>query len=269
MKANFSRPWGESGAKCTAQRERRRIALSELLLSLLFCFSGCGVAFAQERTGGSETGSGQETRTQNAREGRTSGAVRGADLVSDNLDRVAASAEQILELLNRDAGLMVEFKRLLAQDAGADGQILDESDLTDEAVQERLNEDLRARVLATRLLQRYGYLLPKVNPNSDLAAEHNLILQDRAYAIAHAAEPSTESRAYPPASQTSGCDSQGWPDCEFIGRGSNRGSGPAYNEGQQNRLGEQLAPNQGNPRTASPTSPGAQPQLRADLSTPR
>ena len=255
MKANFSRPWGESGAKCTAQRERRRIALSELLLSLLFCFSGCGVAFAQERTGGSETGSGQETRTQNAREGRTSGTVRGADLVSDNLDRVAASAEQILELLNRDAGLMVEFKRLLAQDAGADGQILDESDLTDEAVQERLNEDLRARVLATRLLQRYGYLLPKVNPNSDLAAEHNLILQDRAYAIAHAAEPSTESRAYPPASQTSG-------------RGSNRDSGPAYNEGQQNRLGEQLAPNQGNPRTASPTSPAAQPQLRTDLSTP-
>ena len=41
------------------------------------------------------------------------------------------------------------------------------------AVTERLNEDLRARVLATRLLRRYGYLLPKLNPDSDLAAEHS------------------------------------------------------------------------------------------------
>jgi hypothetical protein len=56
-----------------------------------------------------------------------------ADLAADNLDRVAATAEQVLEFLKRDAGLMVEFKRLLARDAGAAGQLLDETDLTDEA----------------------------------------------------------------------------------------------------------------------------------------
>jgi hypothetical protein len=43
---------------------------------------------------------------------------------------------------------MVEFKRLLAQEAGASGQILEESDLTDGAVAQRLRIDLRARVLA-------------------------------------------------------------------------------------------------------------------------
>ncbi|MGB6495598.1 MAG: SLBB domain-containing protein [Candidatus Acidiferrum sp.] len=267
MKTKFSRPWGVSVAKHEAFGEPLRIALSGLLLGLLFCSTGCGVAFAQERTGGSEAGSGQEARTQNVREGGTGGARPAADLVADNLDRVAASADQILELLNKDAGLMVEFKRLLAQDAGADGQILDESDLTDEAVQERLNEDLRARVLATRLLRRYGYLLPKVNPDSDLAAEHNLVLQDRAYAIAHAAERSTELRAYPPATQTSDCDSQRWSDCELTGRGSSRSSSPANNEGQQNRLGELPAPYQSNPGEVSPADSGAQPQLRADLTT--
>lgn len=85
---------------------------------------------------------------------------RGGGIVEDNLDRVAATAEQILEVVNRDAGLMVELKRAIAQDAGESGQILEESDLSESAVAERLHEDLRIRVLATRLLERYGYLLP-------------------------------------------------------------------------------------------------------------
>jgi hypothetical protein len=37
---------------------------------------------------------------------------------------VAAPADQILEVVNKEAGLMVELKRLLAQDAGVGGQIL-------------------------------------------------------------------------------------------------------------------------------------------------
>ena len=93
------------------------------------------------------------------------------DIISDNLEKAAASADQILGVVNKEAGLMVEFKRLLAQDAGASGQILEESDLTDAAVADRLRSDLRARVLATRLLQRYGYLVPRLNPDSDLGAE--------------------------------------------------------------------------------------------------
>jgi len=97
-----------------------------------------------------------------------------ADIISDNLDRVAASADQILAVVNNQAGLMVELKRLLAQDAGASGQILEESDLTDGAVTQRLRSDLRARVLATRLLQRYGYLVPRANPDSDLETKQRL-----------------------------------------------------------------------------------------------
>ena len=102
------------------------------------------------------------------------------DIVSDNLERVAATAEQIQEVLNKDSGLMVEFKRLLAEDAGSSGQILEESDLNEGAINERLRQDLRTRVLATQLLRRYGYLVPKLNPDSDLAAEHNLAMHERA-----------------------------------------------------------------------------------------
>jgi polysaccharide biosynthesis/export protein len=100
--------------------------------------------------------------------------VRPPDIISDNLDRVAASADQILAVVNNQPGLMVELKRLLAQDAGASGQILEESDLTDVAVTARLRSDLRARVLATHLLQRYGYLVPRANPDSDLEAKQRV-----------------------------------------------------------------------------------------------
>lgn len=111
-----------------------------------------------------------------------------AGIVADNLDRVAATPEQIFEVLNKDAGLLVEFKRLLAEDAGNSGQILEEEDLKEGAVNERLRQDLRIRVLATRLLQRYGYLLPKINPDSELAAEHNLAMRERAARVERAAD---------------------------------------------------------------------------------
>lgn len=91
------------------------------------------------------------------------------DIVADNLDRVAATAEQILEILNREAGLMVELKRRIAEDAGESGQILEEPDLTETAIITRLHTDLHTRVLATRLLRAYGYLVPKLNPDSDQA----------------------------------------------------------------------------------------------------
>jgi protein involved in polysaccharide export with SLBB domain len=124
-------------------------------------------------------------------------APRGSGIVADNLDRVAATANQILEIVNGDAGLMVELKRVLAEDAGESGQILEESDLSESAVTQRLVEDLRSRVLATRLLQKYGYLLPKVNPNSDAAAEHNVLLRARAQQLERAAELRDSNAAAP------------------------------------------------------------------------
>ena len=107
---------------------------------------------------------------------------------------------------------MVEFKRLLAQDAGVSGQILEESDLTDVAITERLHTDLRARALATRLLQRYGYLVPRVNPESDLAAEEKLVRQERAQILARAAEHRDTVDDNSNAVRTAGCD-QRMPEC--------------------------------------------------------
>jgi polysaccharide export outer membrane protein len=139
--------------------------------------------------------------------------VRPADIISDNLDHVAASPDQILEVLNKEAGLMVELKRLLAQDAGVSGQILEESDLTDVAVAERLHSDLRARVLATRLLQRYGYLVPRLNPDSDLEEEQKLVRQERAQILARAGERQDRLSETSPTGQNAACDPHRTPEC--------------------------------------------------------
>jgi polysaccharide export outer membrane protein len=241
--------------------------LSRFLIGLGICLAGLGNAFAQETVTGSEPGSGQEARKQSSPQTTTRGMRASPDLAADNLDHVAATAEQILEFLKRDVGMMVEFKRLLARDASAAGQLLYETDLTDAAVIERLNEDLRARVLATRLLQRYAYLLPKVNPDSDLAAEHSLELQDRALAIAHAVEINAEPRRLPPVTQTTSCDPRLSSDCDFPARGSNRPFSPKDIEEQPNRPEDQPNPYESYPGAPSRTdTPQAPRELRADLS---
>ena len=250
-----------------AWNRTKRAAKRGLPLSLFLCSMGLVGAHAQTPVPGSEPANGQETKRQSSEAAGKYAPRTTRDIVSDNLDRVAANAEQILEILNKDAGLLVEFKRLLAQDAGASGQLLDESDLLDTAVTERLKEDLHARVLATRLLQRYGYLLPKVNPESDLAAEHNLVLQDRAYAIAHASGRANTSRENSPMEQTAGCDQRRSSDCEFPGSESNRNYLPPESEEPGNRPAEQPSPYETYPGAPSRTD-GVQPQsvLRADLS---
>jgi len=139
--------------------------------------------------------------------------ARPPDIISYNLDRVAASADQILEVVNKEAGLMVELKRLLAQDAGVSGQIVEESDLTDQAVKERLYSDLRARVLATRLLQRYGYLVPRVNPDSDLEAEQKLVRQERAQVLARSAERRDNLEESSTAGRNAACDPRTDSEC--------------------------------------------------------
>ncbi len=238
-----------------------------MLLGLCVCVTATWAVAAQQGGSVGEADRGQQARKQDPRQGSNRGTWNSPDIVTDNLDRVAATAPQILELLSRDAGLMVEFKRLLARDAGAAGQLLDETDLSDAAVIERLNEDLRARVLATRLLQRYGYLLPRVNPDSHLAAEHNLALQERAYAISHAPEGTAETRSLPPVMQTGDCDSEGSPDCDSPVRGAIRNYFPTDGAEQQNRPAEQSAPYEGYPAAPSRNdAPQTPRELRADLS---
>jgi len=103
-----------------------------------------------------------------------------SDLAKDNLNRVAAGSSQIKAVLVKDAGLLVELKRWVAQEASDNGQVVQDSDLTDEAVFDRLDRDVAFRSVATRLLQRYGYLLPTANPDSSLGKEQDYVLKERA-----------------------------------------------------------------------------------------
>ena len=105
-------------------------------------------------------------------------------LAALNLDQVAASTSDIRAVLSTNPGLMIEVKRLLALQATERGQILTQSDLTNQAVYDKLQSDLKFRSYVTRLLQRYGYLTPAVNPNSVLGQEQQILIQQRALQLA-------------------------------------------------------------------------------------
>ncbi len=103
-----------------------------------------------------------------------------SDLAKENLDRVAASADQLKEVLVKDAGILVELKRWVAKEATDNGQIVEDSSLTDQTIFDRLERDTAFRSVATRLVQRYGYLLPSINPDSEIGKQQELLLKERA-----------------------------------------------------------------------------------------
>src|SRR5215471_7927554 len=102
-----------------------------------------------------------------------------SELESENLRRVAAPAAQLRTIMVKDPGLMVELKRLVAQEATNNGQVVEDADLTDQGIFDRLDRDVEFRSLATRLVQRYGYLQPAANPDSQLGKEQDLLLRER------------------------------------------------------------------------------------------
>jgi len=101
-------------------------------------------------------------------------------LERENSDHVAASPQQIREVLVKDPGLLVELKHGVSKEATSSGQMIDDADLSDQAIFDRLDRDVVFRSAATRLLQRYGYLLPSINPDSELGKQQELILKERA-----------------------------------------------------------------------------------------
>src|SRR5580700_418533 len=103
-----------------------------------------------------------------------------SDLAKDNLNRVAASSVQIKAVLVKDPGLLVELKQWVAKEATDNGQVVEDSNLSDQAIFDRLDRDVAFRSVATRLLQRYGYLMPSPNPDSSFAKEEDLVLKERA-----------------------------------------------------------------------------------------
>jgi len=124
------------------------------------------------------------TATSTAQNQSSSGNRSTSDLDHLNLSRVSASATQIKGVLIQDPGLMIELKRWVAKDAADHGQIVGESDLSDDAIFDRLETDVEFRAVATQLLQSYGYFVPKANPDSLVGQEQMLLLQERAKELA-------------------------------------------------------------------------------------
>jgi hypothetical protein len=102
-----------------------------------------------------------------------------SELERENLNYVAAAPALIKEVLIKDPGLMVELKRWIAKEASDNGQVVSEEELTDNAVFDRLTSDVVFRSVATRLVQRYGYLRPNFNPDSELGKEQELLIKER------------------------------------------------------------------------------------------
>src|SRR5579862_1208380 len=142
-----------------------------------------------------------------------------SELGKDNLSRVAASSVQIQMVLLKDAGLLVELKRWVAKEATDNGQIVEDSNLSDQAIFDRLDHDVAFRAVATQLVQRYGYLLPSPNPDSSFAKEEDFVLKERARRLVQIeAQEDTESLQHGSndrkVDRTRTCDPQQDDDCE-------------------------------------------------------
>jgi protein involved in polysaccharide export with SLBB domain len=186
-----------------------RIAAA-LILAACAVFLSPGLASPQSQQPRSSNNSaprsqGQANETQQQSAVGTPSSVllsSASPVAAENLDLVAASTSQIRSVLVQNPGLVIELKRLLAERATQFGQVLTADDLTDEALYEKLDSDLHFRAAATQLLQRYGYLLPTINPNSELGEERQIFIQQRALALARL----EQQRQTSPAMQaTSGC----------------------------------------------------------------
>jgi protein involved in polysaccharide export with SLBB domain len=138
------------------------------LMAFLLC---CQISYGQMQ--GNDKPLVQPTNSGMSRKAEAS------ELAEDNNARVAASSYQIREVLSVDTGLLVALKHWVAKEATDNGQLVEDQDLTDQAIFDRLDRDQVFRSVATRLLQRYGYLMPKPNPDSALGKQQDLILKER------------------------------------------------------------------------------------------
>lgn len=185
-------------------------------------------------------------------QGQRATPLPGSELGRENLSRVAASAGEIKAVLLNDPGLMVELKRWVAKDATDHGQIISDSDLMDDSIFERLEQDIQFRSVATLLVQRYGYLVPKLNPNSDFARQRELLIQERTKWLAQDTEEQltqARQRASRGLQNTGSCDPQldagcnaaqtrGSPGAATGGQEPQQGTPPSF----ENAPGEQTPP---------------------------
>ncbi|HEY4816243.1 MAG TPA: SLBB domain-containing protein [Candidatus Acidoferrum sp.] len=177
---------------------------------------------------------------------RQSGTRQISELGRENLSRAAASATDIKAVLIKDAGLMVELKRWIAKDATSHGQIISDPDLTDEAIFDRLDVDVQFRSVATLLVQRYGYLVPKLNPESEAAKERELLVQERTKWLAQAQEQEraiASQKRMDKVRNAATCDSQLDEQCNNEQKPTGQQS-PEMQRLQENLPPSTLAPNE-------------------------
>ncbi|HYL67627.1 MAG TPA: SLBB domain-containing protein [Candidatus Limnocylindria bacterium] len=187
-----------------------------------------------------------------------------SELGRENLRRVAASAGELKLVLLKDAGLLVELKRWAAKEATDHGQIVGDRDLTNDAIFRRLEEDVQFRSVATQLVQKYGYLVPVLNPESDAGKERALLVQERVKWLAqHTEEERTQThrRNQQSLQNTRNCDAEIEQDCDAsqVRKGQASGS-QGLDDGQPPARADREGQN---PRSAprDDSNPVEQPQL--------
>src|SRR6266478_2769626 len=186
-----------------------------------------------------------------------------SELARQNMTHVAASTGQLIAILHRDPGLMVELKRWIAKDATDHGQLIADPDLTDEAIFARLETDVTFRSVATRLVQKYGYLQPTVNPQSPLAKQQELLMRERIKWVAQD-EEAERARARQAQGrglqQTQTCDT---PDGNCANRSA---SSPSLRQSPQEQPGTSPLPGPA-PDSQTPSEPYAPSQPTAPTNT--
>src|SRR5260370_33852786 len=111
-------PWGEYMPRIN----QLKISISYLALGFLLC----APAHAQQQV--------DQPRGTRVAGARASRAEEPSGLGKENLGRVAASGTQIRGVLVKDEGLMVALKRWVAKEGTDNGQVVDDSMLTDQAI---------------------------------------------------------------------------------------------------------------------------------------
>lgn len=189
-----------------------------------------------------------------ARAQEAPGRSSSSDLARQNFERVAATSSQIEVVLRQNAGLMVELKRWIAKDATNHGQLVSDTDLTDQAIYARLGTDVQFRSVATLMLQRYGYLLPQLNPGSPEAREQQLAIEDHARLVAQdeAEQQQAREQAGRNVARAQSCVSEQSPDCMSLGNTYPGG-------GQQQEIGTPVLP-QANEPAGNPNEPVSRPR---------
>ena len=148
------------------------------------------------------------------------------DQIEDRMSRVAAPAEQIRAVLVKDPGLLVELERIVEQEELSKGQLVEDSDLAEQAMFDRLDQDPAFRATATRLVQRYGYLLPTVNPDSEMAKQEDLVLKERARRIVQIEAQEDTDSMQPRKNEGQQTDLTSATNCNFQSRKSCREPAP-------------------------------------------